>query len=139
MALVLPVFLMLVLGMLDLGIAVFRYHLLGQAAREGARQAMVHGSLTTALTRWGPTAWSGTADATPGSAGGHSIVAAVQPFLVGFDLSQVSIQVNWPSGDNQPGDPVHVTVSSPYQPIMTYIFSNTTFNLAGESTMPIAH
>ncbi len=42
-ALVLPAFLIITLGTLDLGVGVFRYHVLAQVARHGARQAIVHG------------------------------------------------------------------------------------------------
>ena len=58
LALILPIFLMLSLGMLDLGRAVFRYHVLNQAACQGARRAIVHGALADAVKEggpWGPT------------------------------------------------------------------------------------
>src|SRR4051812_15031852 len=42
-ALTLPVFLILVLGTLDLGMGVFRQHTISAAARSGARLAIVHG------------------------------------------------------------------------------------------------
>jgi hypothetical protein len=134
MAIVVSVFLTLVLGMLDLGIAVFRYHLLAQAARQGARQAIVHGSMADRLGPWGPATYAGTADVE-----GHPIVAAIRPFLVGLDLSQVTIQAEWPDADNKFEQRVRVAVSAPYQPMMTFIFGNPTFTLQGTSTMLIAH
>src|SRR5438552_607017 len=61
-AIVLNVFLLLILGTLDLGIATYRYNTLSQAARNGARQAAVHGALAApALAAWGPGTYSGTA------------------------------------------------------------------------------
>ena len=132
MAIVLPVFLTLVLGMLDLSIAVLRTHVLANAAREGCRKAMVHGSLS--VEEWGPATFSGTADAD-----GHPVVALVRPYLSGMDLSQVTIQVEWPEGSNGLEKPVRLTASMPYQPMMTFIFGNPTFTLRGSSTMPIVH
>ncbi len=44
-AIILPVFLTLILGMLDLSTGVFRHQLVSQAARQGVRRAIVHGKL----------------------------------------------------------------------------------------------
>jgi TadE-like protein len=137
MAIVLMVFITLVLGMLDLGIAVFRRHVIAQAARQGVRQAIVHGGLANAgMGVWGPTAWSGTADS-----GGHEVLNIIQPMLAGMDPSTVDVQVEWLDGGNDVnlGDHVRVSVSTPYQPIMTFIFGNPTFTLQATSTMQIAH
>jgi len=133
MALILLLFLTLVLGMLDLGIGVFRYNLLAQAARQGARQAIVHGSLADRLGPWGPQSYSGRGDDS------HPIADAVRPSLTAFDPSEVGIQADWIDGDNQFEQRVCVAVSAPYQPIMTFIFGSPTFTLQGTSTMPIAH
>src|SRR3954466_11950835 len=54
------VFLTLVVGMIDLGIYVFRTHVITQAARQGARTAIVHGSLAPSGWNggpWGPTTY----------------------------------------------------------------------------------
>ena len=40
-----------------------------------------------------------------------------------------TITAVWPDGDNQFDSRVCVTVQSPYQPTLTYIFGNVTFNL----------
>ena len=64
-AIILPVFLTLCLGMIDLGMAVFQNNAVAEASRQGARIASVHGSLAPndgSGTTWGPTsynAWSG--------------------------------------------------------------------------------
>lgn len=132
-AIIMMVFLTLVLGMLDLGIGVFRYNILAQAARQIARQAIVHGSL--AVEPWGPDTHSALAsDASP-------IAQTVQPLLSGFDLSEVTIKAEWPDGNNQAseGNHVRVTVTAPYRPIVTFIFGNPTITLQAASTMAIAH
>ncbi|HUT14608.1 MAG TPA: TadE/TadG family type IV pilus assembly protein [Thermoguttaceae bacterium] len=133
MALVLLLFLTLVLGMLDLGIGVFRYNLLAQAARQGARQAIVHGTLADRLGPWGPQSYSGQGDDS------HPVADAVRPSLTAFDPSEVGIQADWIDGDNEFEKRVRIAVSAPYRPIMTFIFGNPTFTLRGTSTMPIAH
>ena len=43
-AIVLPVFLLLVFGIIELGLAVARYNMLAEVARDGARMAIVHGA-----------------------------------------------------------------------------------------------
>src|SRR4051794_4019429 len=50
-ALIIIAFLMLVLGTIDLATAVFRYHMLSQAARQGVRQVIIHGELADAAPR----------------------------------------------------------------------------------------
>ncbi|NQV28384.1 MAG: pilus assembly protein [Rhodopirellula sp.] len=130
-AIVLSVFLLLILGTLDLGIATYRYNTLSQAARQGARQAIVHGKLAPpAMTAWGPATYTGTA-------GDGSVYAqAVSPMLVGFTLSNVTIKVEWPDGGNTLQQRVRYTVTTPYQPAF---FFGSTSTLSAVSTMPIAH
>lgn len=50
-ALVLPLFLVLVMGIADLGLAVFAYNSITNAAREGARLAIVNQDKTTVATK----------------------------------------------------------------------------------------
>lgn len=42
-SIVIMLFLMLMFGTLEMAIAIFRYHLVSQGARQAARQAIVHG------------------------------------------------------------------------------------------------
>ena len=133
-AVVFGVFMTLVLGMLDLGIGVFRYHLVSEAARQGARQAIVHGKLAPPQqAQWGPTTIDVTANTT-----GVPLVDAIKPFLVGFDLSQTHVKAEWIDGGGDPDMRVRVTVSCPYQPFITSIFRNP-YNLSASSTMLITH
>src|SRR5437867_11102723 len=105
---VLGIFFTLVFGMLDLGLGLFRQNLLSEAARQGARQAAVHGSLAPSSWNggpWGPATIDTTADAT-----GVPLVDAARPFLVGFDLAQTHIKAEWIDGSNGVEDRVRVTV-----------------------------
>jgi Flp pilus assembly protein TadG len=138
MAIVLLPFLVLTMGMLDLGVGIFRSHILAQAARHACRRAIVHGEQATALGSWGPT----TIDV-PATATGVPIVGdaaeGVQPMLVGCDLVQTRIVVEWLNGNNAFEEPVRVTITSPYTPVLLFIFPNGTIDLSASSTMPIAH
>ena len=131
-AIIIMVFLTLVMGMLDLGIGVFRYNTLAQATRQAARQVIVHGDM--AFEPWGPDTYSALAnDASP-------IAQTVQSSLPGFDLSAITINAEWLGGNEvMQNDHVRVTVTAPYRPIMTFIFGNPTFTLQATSTMAIAH
>jgi hypothetical protein len=131
--LILLIFFTLVLGMLDLAWGVFRYHMIGEAARQGARQAIVHGSMADRLLPWGPADYAGTAE------DGSPLAKAVESSLHGLELSEVTIQAQWIDGGNDPEQRVRVTVSAPYRPIMTFIFGNPAIPLQAASTMAIAH
>jgi Flp pilus assembly protein TadG len=134
-ALVGLVFLMVILGTLDLGIAVLRYNVSSQAAAQGARIASVHGSLANGfLGSWGP--------ATYGPAAGtdsNPIAQAIAPYLTGADPTAVTIKVEWLDGDNNTGHRVRVTVTDTYHPITTFIFGNPTFNFSAVSIMTITN
>ena len=138
MSIILMMFLTLTTGMLDLGLGVFRYHLVSEAARQGARRAIVHGERATALGVWG----TETIDV-PATANGIPIVDGtgdgLQPLLVGCNLSASRIKVEWPSGSNAYEEPVRVTVTTPYQPVLLWIFPGDLITLTGTSTMTIAH
>ncbi len=138
MSIILLTFLVLTMGMLDMGIGVFRYHIVAQAARFGARRAIVHGDRATQLGSWG-TAMIDVA----ASANGIPIVDGVDdgiaPMLVGCDLAQTRIRVEWLEGGNSFEQPVRVTLTSPYTPIFSFIFPIATIDLTATSTMGIAH
>lgn len=133
-AVVLSVFLLLILGTLDLGIATFRYNTLSQAARQGVRQAVVHGALAEpALSEWGPNTYTGTA------ADGSEQAQAVFPLLAGFRRSDVTIRVEWIDGGNNIQQRVRYSLSTPYRPIVSSFFSQGSYTLRAASTMPITH
>jgi len=139
MAIILPVFLILTMGMLDLGVAVFRYHVVANAARHGARRAIVHGELANVLGSWGPNTIdvAASAEGIPVVDGSNS--EGIQPLLVGCDLPKSRIRVEWLDGSNAFQEQVRVTVTSPYRPIMLFIFSDAEYTLSASSTMRIAH
>ena len=133
-ALVLSVFLLVLLGMLDLGLLLLDYNTLCEATRRLARTAIVHGQMAApAQTVWGPDSVSGTA------ADGSDYASALSPELVTFNLSSVNYSIQWPSGTNQPDDPVQVTLTYRYAPILPYVLGTQTIPIQAVSTMSVQH
>ncbi len=142
LAIILSAFIVLTLGMLDLGIGVFRYHILANAARQAARRAIVHGERATALGNWGPSTVdvmasdSGTADIVDG----HDVAAypdGIQRLLVGCKLEQTQITLEWIDDSNALQKRVRATVRTPYTPLT--LLSLHAVTLQASSTMQIAH
>ena len=131
-ALVLTPLLVLALGLLDMGVGLFRFHVLSEATRQLARQATVHGQYANALGHWGPSSFSGTANST------GSIAAAVRPFLVGIDPSTVNVSVQWPEGSNQIEKAVRVTLTNQFRPLISSWFGGA-ITLRAVSEMKISH
>lgn len=124
----------LMLGMVDMGVGVFRMHVISEAARQGARQACVHGNTpTNLLAQWGPSTVSLAGNSTDPK------VTGLQPYLPGLDLSSVTIQYQWPDGNNNVESRVQVTVSTTWTPVLTSIFGASAYTMSASSTMPIAH
>jgi Flp pilus assembly protein TadG len=152
-AIVLPAFLFLALGTIDLGLAVFKNHQVAEASRQGARIASVHGSMAPSGWNggpWGTTAYSANANATDAYA---TAIRGAGAFT-GLDLANTTLSIQWPQGSNQavspytPSNPsyvapatntVQVTVSTTWTPLMLYVFGNRTVTLSATSIMPIAH
>jgi hypothetical protein len=135
MAIVLIVFLTCVLGMLDLGMAVFRYHLLAEASRQGARLATVHGKLAERLGPWGPTGFT-----VSGDDAANPLAAGVRPLLAGLEAGEITIEAQWPDAGNDPirDHRVRVTVRSTYNPVTLFLFG-ASISLQASSTMVITH
>lgn len=135
-AIILPVFILLVFSMIDLGLGVFHYNLLSEAARHGVRQAVVHGEHAPAGWnggKWGPT----TIDVAANSSG-VPLVDAVAPLLVHCDLAKTKIKAEWLNGNYNVESNVRITVTSTYNPIFASIIGGA-IDLTASSTMPIAH
>jgi hypothetical protein len=150
MSIILGVFLVLTFGMLDLGMGVYRYHVISNAARQGARQAIVHGANASTLGVWGPTTIGPIAADSSGTAivdstGDSDNRAGLKPLLrygLGIDsLPHTYITLEWIDGSNAVGKRVRCTVTSPYKPFMPLLYpgATTTHTLSASSTMIIAH
>src|SRR5689334_1070755 len=112
-AIALPVMLLALFAILDLGLAATRYNALAEAARQIARQAILHGSLAPdEVGSWGPAQFVGTA------ADSSNIVQATHGRLPTMLENLVSVQVTWPDHDNSPRDRVQVRVSYQHRPLV---------------------
>jgi hypothetical protein len=108
--------------------------MLSQAARQGAREAIVRGSLAPPRrTEWGPATYMGTA------ADQHDIAQAIRPTLVGMDPNDVTILVMWPDGGNEEQNRVQVALSIAHRPLVTALITNRQVTLTARSTMLIVH
>jgi Flp pilus assembly protein TadG len=133
-AFTLPVFLTLVLAVLDLGLGLFFQEVVSQAARQGVRRAIVHGRLAAPRqTSWGPAPYAATAG------GSDEIAAAIRPNLTVLDPGRVTVRVDWLDGGNDPQQRVRVTVSTTWTPLLLSLFGSRPWTLTAASTMPIAH
>ena len=86
---------------------VYTYSVLGNAAREGVRYAIVHGSDSSACSGPG----SGCADSV-----GANVTAVVNSYAgVSFhDTSGMTVTPSWPDGTSTPSSRVLVTITYPY-------------------------
>ena len=89
-ALVYPFLFLLMLGIVLLGVAVFRYQQVAHAAREGARWAAVHGARYSLENPSG----------TPGTAA-NVYTYGVLPAAGGLSLKSTDVAVSWNSSNEQ--------------------------------------
>lgn len=133
-AVVLGVFLLILFGMFDVGLAVMRQNTLSEAARRLARAAIVRGTMAPdSIGSWGPATVSGSA------ADGSPYAGAVRPILVAMDHDLVSFRIEWLDGDNGTTDRVRASVSFPHRPMVPFILGTAPLELSATSIMRIAH
>ena len=154
-AIMTTLFLSLVLGMLDLSLCLYRQHVASEAARQGARAAVVHGYFaanSSSMNTWGPSPsyfpppgsqslYSGsTTHTVQADDASDALAAAIRPYLVGLDPNSVTLTIEWLDGDNQPGSRVRVSVSLTYTHLMTLVYcSDDWTSIGASSTMTIMH
>jgi Flp pilus assembly protein TadG len=124
--------LILTVGLLDFANGIYRYHILSEAARQLARNAIVHGQYADRLGQWGPTTYTAAANAS------NTIANTVKPYLVGIDPAAVSIKVEWPETTNQIEKSVRTTLTTAFHPLFTSWFGSS-IALRAQSEMKIAH
>jgi Flp pilus assembly protein TadG len=103
------------LGIVEMGRMVLVYTTVANAARAGARYAIVHGAERTGTGANGPSG--------PGST--TQVKNIVTDFAAGglLDTSKLNITVNYPNGLNTADSPVTVTVTYPYDAFVPYFSS----------------
>jgi Flp pilus assembly protein TadG len=131
---ILPMVLLILLGITDLGRAVFYLNTMGHASREGARSAIV---LQT-TDKW---AIDGNQPKVYSSAqpyvGTDTVVGRVTNFLEGMALDQTKITLEAPQGTQRYMSlPMTVRVEYTYQPVTNFL-GVPSIPLKAESTMQI--
>lgn len=149
-ALILPVFLALLLGIVDMGRAVWATTSLASAAREAARFAIVHGGNDNTPCPVGPTTRvslpSASASCPFPSPSKQSIVDAATAAAIAGG-SNVTVTVcyglnctgNTDTGTNDRGTPVTVVVTSRVDLVVPAILGRSGFTLSGSATMVVNH
>jgi len=115
-ALVIGFLVILLVSMLEMSLFLYNYAVLTDAAKEGVRYAIVHGSSTgNSLTGSVESApWS---TCTTAATGG--VLTTVQSYAAAslHNTSGMSVDLCYPDGNNNPGSGVQVNVSYPYSPL----------------------
>lgn len=120
-ALLLPVFLLVVTGIFDVGRAVWQENSLAYAAREGTRYAIVHGSAGSPVV--GPC----TNCLNPATNNLGNIVSAVTTNAVG--VYNIDVTIDYPDGDNQRNHRVTVDATAPFIPLPSQYLLGGVFQL----------
>jgi len=121
--------LVLIFGIFELFMLIYTTNVLADAAKEGVRYAVVHGSNTTNPG----TASTGTCSANSGSSTPSSVVGQVCNFaaLSFHDVSGMTVTVTYPDGGTSNAAPnrVQVQVSYAYAPFMALGWEAAVINL----------
>jgi hypothetical protein len=108
-ALVLPVLLLIITGVLDTARAVWQSNTLAYAAREGTRYAIVHGS--GGDPQVGPCATC----VNPTDSGLDNVVNVVRNAAIG--VQNITVTINYPDLSNHRLDRVTVDATAPFVPL----------------------
>jgi Flp pilus assembly protein TadG len=125
-AVVYPVTMLLLIGTVVLGIAVFRYEQVQSLAREGARYASVHG----------PTYAS---EQNASYATNATVLSYIETLAVGMQGSDLSCTVTWAPNPPTASTPSIVTVQLSYTWVPEAYFKKQAVSLTASSSMPVTY
>lgn len=134
-AISIPIFLTVVLGLIELSLVVMINHRVAEATRHLSRVAAVHGSLANRLGEWGPGTMTGSGSDSSAPA------VALRNRLPGLDPARVTYTIEWIDGDNdiRNDDRIRVTAGMTYRPMFTSLFGSAARTIESVSTIPVAH
>ena len=152
-ALIAPLFFFLLFSIIEFGRAVYYTQMLNNAAREGARYAIVHGSNSRADSGPLPAVELANGRA-PSDPTGTKVVAATKQAAIAIidsTANSFGVDVRWCAndgniadcagtygdGDNSRNQTVKVTVSYTCQPMIAGVVPLPTFTMTGGSTLVI--
>ena len=118
------VFMTMLLGIADFSRALYAYHFVSNAAREGARYAMVRGCTPVVAT------------VCPAAATNSDIQTYLRNVPTGIDSSQLTTTTTW-TPDHKAGSTVQVEVDYPFN-FFSPLVSTSTLNLKSTSEMIIS-
>jgi Flp pilus assembly protein TadG len=127
-AIVYPITLLLLVGTIVLGIAVFRYEQVQALAREGARYASVHG----------PEYGQEQLGSSSSYATSAQVLTYIETLAVGMQDSNLSCTVTWSPNPPTTATPSTVTVQVTCTWVPEGVFQTTT-SLTASSTMPVVY
>ena len=149
-ALVFPILVILIFGIVDFGRAIFIYSVVQDAAREGARYAIVHGSLSQSI--------DGRCASGPGATcdpSGANVAVQSRRYAFGLDSSQLATGACWGLGctvsadcgtaingvpaTNSPLTPVKVATCYNFRTIVGSLLPIVPIRLRAEATLTINH
>jgi Flp pilus assembly protein TadG len=125
LAIILPVVLIVLLGTIDFAQVMYAYGTVAEAARTGARYAMVHGSM--AASPVGP------------SANDPNIAQVVKNNAPALNPEKLTITSSWPSGTNSAGSQVSVSVTYTCPLSVGRLIGLSSVSITGSTTMLITH
>jgi len=134
-AIVLPIALLALFVILDLGLASLRYNALAEAARRLARAAVTRGDDTPSEIGgdWGPEEIVATA------ADSIDPALTIHPLLPTMDPEDVSIRMTWPDTTNNSRSRVRVELKYQHQPLVPGLTPWGAINLESSSQMRIVN
>ncbi len=118
----------LVLFIMDGGIIFWNYLTVSEAAREGARYAIVRGAEAekAGAESVGPDGYA-------------ALEEEVRRWAIGLDPTHLTVNASWENNSNQRDSIVTVTVSYEVSPITGLFWSGLTFNLSDSSSMAVQY
>lgn len=135
-AIVLPIAMLLVMGIVDLGMAVHHRNALMRVVSHLAREATLHGSARQDGAPWGPETIvvSASADVLDPDAA----TLEVRELLTGVSR-EAEVRIDWPAATNHSGDLVSVTANEVYRPLFSKVLGIGEIHLRASCTLPISH
>lgn len=124
-SLVAVMFIILLLGVVEMSRMVLVYTTISNAAKAGARYAIVHGADRSGSGYDGPSG--------PGSTTQVETVAKNYASAGLLNSSNVNVAVSYGTGGNNPGSTVTVSVTYTYDPIIGYFSKMLNRNLGADS------
>jgi len=129
-SMVIIVFLVILMGIVDFGMAIYKYNGVSQAAREIARVTSVH-----------PCATAGALTCSPGGSAETAQVVNVQKNLIPGLTNPTITCIDQTGASSSPcdfsKDTVRVVVTAPYRPITPLLGFTGTWNMEGSSSAQI--